>query len=83
MTNKILISICVPMIEQNYEVFIPICKTVGQIIKTIENSIKELSQGEYKPSASSMIYNEEGKLINPNLVVKESGLVSGSNVIII
>ena len=83
MNNKILINIYVPKIEQIYEVFIPISKNIYNVTKLLEQSIKELSQNEYTTNGTTLLYNEYGKLIKPNVLVKDSGLVNGSKIIII
>ena len=83
MNNKILISVKVPMIEQKYDIFVPAFKTIFNVIETIEQGISELSHGEYIPSGKVMLYNSNGELINPNVIVKESGLLNGSDVIMI
>ena len=83
MENKILLSISVPMVEQTYEVFVPVGKTVNHVMKLIEQSVNEMTNGEYKPDVQTKFYNEQGMLIKPNVLIKDSGLINGSNVIII
>ena len=46
--NKLLISIEVPSIEQNFDLFIPINKKMGTIKKYVIKSIHELSGGILK-----------------------------------
>ena len=43
--NKILVSIQIPSIEQNFDLFIPINKKVGTIKRYVVSSINELSKG--------------------------------------
>lgn len=83
MENKILIELSVPMIEQTFNVFIPICKTVGNIKELLEKSIFELSDGAYQKRLGSAIYDSNGKQIDSNLIIKDSGLTNGAKLIII
>ena len=43
--NKLLVSIEVPSIERNFDLFIPINKKMGTIKKYVIKSIHELSGG--------------------------------------
>ena len=46
--NKIIIDLYIPSIDETYNIFIPINKKVGTIKNTIINSIKNLTEGNYK-----------------------------------
>ncbi len=83
MENKILVEVNVPMIEQTFNIFIPVCKTVGSIKDLLEKSITELSDGAYQKRLDSSIYTSGGKQIDSNLIIKDSGLTNGSKLIII
>lgn len=78
MENKILITVNIPRSETKYEIFVPVGKTVFHIFELVEQNLSEVDDEQY-----ISVYNEAGILINPNVLIKDSGLINGSNVIII
>ena len=84
MNNKILIQVIVPTIEQKYEVYIPISKSVKKILYLIKKSINELTDGAFPLADNIRMYNQStGEEINVNAIVKNSGLENGSKVLLI
>ncbi len=83
MENKILIELVIPIMDKTYNVFVPVGKTVANITVLLEKSLIELSHGAFERQLESCLYGADGKQINPNVIVKESGLTNGSKVIII
>ena len=45
MNNKILIEVIVPLLEENFEIYIPVNKRISTVIKLIEKSLKEITNG--------------------------------------
>ena len=58
--NKILIELEIPLIEAEYDLFIPINKKVGTIKNLIEEALTELTNGAYKSKEDSNLYSKEG-----------------------
>ena len=84
MTNKILIEVYVPILECEYDVFIPINKKIQNVTRLINEAIIDLSNGCYSKKENVVLYNREnGILLDPLKNVKEAGLVNGSQVILI
>lgn len=83
MNNKLLINVYVPLIEKEYDVFIPINKKVEIVKKMIINSIIDLTYGIYKPTDNLYLYNRDnGKKINDELYVKEASIGNGDELIL-
>lgn len=81
--NKILIQLYVPLIEVEYDVFIPINKKVGTIKQLLEKSIAEESSG-YVITADTNLYSKEtGQVYNVDLVVKDTDLKNGSRIVLL
>ena len=57
MEYKVLIRIYVPEIEENYEIYIPINKTVYQTITTLNKIINNISGGIYPIKDNLTLYN--------------------------
>lgn len=82
--NKILVSVKVPTIEEEYDLFIPIGEKMGEVLLLIQKSIHELSGGYYVINETANLYDSiGGKVINKNNIVRFSGLKNGSKVILL
>lgn len=82
MENKILVEINVPILEQKYDCFIPVGKTVYQVTKLLAKGISELSGGAYE-NDNPILYNYFGKKINTDSLIKDSEISNGSKVIML
>ena len=85
MNNKILIEVIVPLIEENFEIYIPVNKRISTVIKLIEKSLNEITNGYYpaQKENSVIIDEESGSVFDVNLTVKESKMINGSKIILI
>jgi uncharacterized ubiquitin-like protein YukD len=81
--NKILVTIYVLSIETQYDLMIPINLTVKEVMDLIQESISELSSKSYVIKQDAVLYDEEGKVINDNNIVKFSGLKNGSRLLLV
>lgn len=82
--DKILVSIYVLAIDEEYDMFIPINEKVSNIVDLIQQTIKELSGGYYQINSKALLYNGiDGNIINSNNIVKFSGLKNGSRLLLI
>lgn len=85
MNNKILIGVIVPLLEENFEIYIPVNKRISTVIKLIEKSLNEITNGYYptQKENSVIIDEESGSVFDVNLTVKESKMINGSKIILI
>ncbi len=82
--NKILLEVFIPLIEEEYDVFVPVNKTMGTIKKIIEKGIIDLSDNGYMVKEDTNLYSKEtGDIYNVNLKLTETDLKNGSQVILI
>ena len=84
MNNKLLVTVIVPLLEEKYEVFIPIGKRVSEIIKLLEKALKEMTNGYYPNKEDSVIIDaESGSVFDVNITVKETKMINGSKIILL
>lgn len=84
MNNKLLVKLIVPLLEEQYEVFIPINKRISTIIKLIEKALNEMTNGYYPKKDNSVIIDaESGNVFDVNLLVKDSKMINGSKIILL
>lgn len=83
MKNKILVSVWVPMIEQEYELFIPVNRRLGIIKKLIVLSIIELSDNNYKVNNDFKLLDNENNVLNDSEYVINTNIRNGSKLILL
>ena len=82
--NKVFIIVEVPLIEERYEVYIPIGKKIHKVSSILSKAVSELSGGHYPIKKDAMIYSKlTGKPYNINMTVKDSDIKNGSEIILI
>lgn len=84
MDNKYLVELFVPSISKIYNVFLPVNRRVGNVIALLNKSLTELSNGEYRGSNTTALYDREtGKRFDNNMLVRDTIIENGSGIIII
>ena len=82
--NKILIELYIPLIEKNYDLYIPINKTIGTIKKLIEEGLVDLTNDAYEIKETTNLFSKEtGKIYDVNKKVRETDLKNGSKIVLI
>lgn len=83
--NKYLITVVVPIIEFEYDIYIPNNKKIGTIKTLILESLSELSNNSFNKKINEvrMIDRDTGNEFENNMYVKDSGIKNGSKIIII
>ncbi len=82
--NKILIELYIPLIEKNYDLYIPINKKIGTIKKLIEEGLIDLTDHDYIIKEGSNFYSKEtGEVYDVNKSVRETDLKNGSRIVLI
>lgn len=80
--DKILVTIYVISIEEEYDILLPIGLMMKDAVQLIQETIKDLSNNTYNVNPSAVLYTDDGFLINLNNSVKFSGLKNGYRVIL-
>ena len=82
MLYKVLIKLYVPEIDEIYEMFIPINKTIGDISFSLCKLINSLSK-EYPIKNNARLFNRiKVEIYNRNITIRESNIRNGSQLII-
>ncbi len=82
--NKVFIIVEVPLIEQKFEVYIPIGKKIHKVTSILAKAISELSGGHYPIKDDATLYSKvTGRAYNINMTVKDTDIRNGSEVILI
>ena len=83
MENKILVGIYVPLIEKEYDVYIPIVKKFGTIKNLFIKFVEENSDGTFVDDGCKNFYDKiTGEQIDDNQFVKFSNIKNGFKLIL-
>ncbi len=75
---KILVELYVPEIEEQYELYIPVNKTVGYCIKQIKKMLKEHYE-ELSDDLNVNLYNKRtGQMYSNNVLIRNTNIRNGS-----
>ena len=84
MNNKILVELQIPLIEKQFDLFIPINKKIGTIKNLVEQALVELTDSAYTQKIESNFYSKEtGDIYDVNKTVRDTDLKNGSRIILI
>lgn len=82
--NKVLVSVNVPILEKKYDIYFPVNRKISNVIGMVKSSLYDLSQGIFDVDADYVLYNKEnGEAYDMNILVRESNIRNGSQVILL
>jgi len=82
--DKVLIRLYIPMLEEKYDMWIPLNKKIDDVVKLLIKAIDELSGGKYKPDKMPILYNKvTDEAYDVNLIVNESTIRNGTSLMLI
>ncbi len=76
--NKVNVDLIVPGVGERYNIFIPVNKTVGEIITILNNSINELTGCFPLSNRLSLLDVTENKIYDYNTELINTGIKNGS-----
>ena len=83
MKGKILVTVYVPMIEKEYDIYIPTVKRIGTIKNLIIKAIEEDSDGMFKNDGTKFLFDKKtGDKLDDMLFVKNSSIVNSSRLVL-
>lgn len=83
MTNKILITVVVPLIEEKYDIYIPISKSIKVTKDLLIKTINELSEGHFPKKETCVLLSNSGSVYGDNSTIKDCRIKNGDKVILI
>ena len=82
--NKVLIKLYVPLLEEKYELWLPLNKKIANVIILLVKAINELSGGIYNVKEMPLLYDKwSGRPFNINLTIREANIRNGAEIILI
>lgn len=81
--NKILVLVYVPLLDEEYDVYIPINQKIGILKKYLVDSIFELSGMEKRSNQNLKLYDKYSSICyDNNIYIKNSGIKNGAKLIL-
>lgn len=82
--NKVLVKVYVPIIEEQYDILVPLNRRIYNVIKLLAKAINELSNGYYAPKDEPMLYDKITAIpYDENLSIRESNIRNGTELILL
>ncbi len=83
MKNKVLVVVSVPLIEQDYDMYIPTSKKVGTVKNLIIKIIEESSEGAFvNDGCKHLYYKVTGEQIDEQQFIKYSKIKNGTKLVL-
>lgn len=83
MNNKILIELIVPVLEERYDVFIPVNRKIGNVTELCSKVVSDLSGGYFIISDEIKLYSGvDGSMYDINELVRKTDIRNGSRLIL-
>ena len=78
MDNKVNVDLIVPSIGEKYNIFIPVNKTIGEVIVILNNTINNMT--DYFPIVNNLSILDvvSNKIYESNVDVKSAGIKNGA-----
>lgn len=82
--SKVLVTLNVPTIEKQYNLWLPTNRKIYYIIKLMIQGINELNDDYYKPKIFPVLYDKvTGKKYDMDDTIKEAEIKNGTEIILI
>ena len=82
--NKVCIELIVPIIDERYNVFIPISKKTIEIIYLLAKAINEMTDGAFQITNTLSLRNAEtGKNYEVENTIYGNGILNGTRVVLL
>lgn len=84
MNDKVDVEITVPEIEKKYDLFLPVNKKMGTIVKLLNKTINEDTDGEFPISETCTLYNAEMlEMYEPNVLLYNTNIRNGTRLVLL
>ena len=82
--NEVLVKLYVPMVDEQFDIWIPLDKKIYTIIILLVKAVNEFTKGYYTPSKMPYLYDKiTVKAFDINLKLMETEIRNGSELIMI
>lgn len=82
--NKVLVNVYIPILNKDYDIFIPTQIQLFEVIALIKRAVSELSEGQFVPSHDTVLaLKATGEILDINSTVYELNVENGTKLMLI
>ena len=83
MSNKVLVELVIPILEESFDVYIPVNLKLGNVIELCSKAVSDLSGGYFTISDTSVLYNGyTGVQYGVDILVRNTDIRNGTRLIL-
>lgn len=83
MDFRVYVQLEIPILDQKYEMLIPIDRRIHDVIDILKTNIPELKENYYKDKSPSLYNKTSGEIYDMNQIVKDSNIKMGTRLVLI
>lgn len=83
MDFRVYIALDIPILDEKYELLVPIDRRIHELITVLKNNIKGLNEDYYKDRMPNLFNKSSGELYDMNLILKDSDIKTGTRLILL
>ena len=83
MDFRVYIALDIPILDEKYELLVPIDRRIHELITVLKNNIKGLNEDYYKDRMPNLFNKSSGELYDMNLIIKDSDIKTGTRLILL
>lgn len=84
MNDKVIVKIIVPEISETYNLFLPINKKIGTIMKLLNKAVNELTNGSFPVINTCKLYNADTlQVYEPNVLLFNTDIRNGTKLVLL
>ncbi len=82
MEYKVLVTILVPEVEKNFEIYIPVNKTIGEILKLVNKLVNESTSGIFPMKNNIALCNRfTNEVYSFNKFIRDTDIRNGTQLV--
>ncbi len=83
MDFRVYVTLEVPILDEKYELLVPIDRRIHDLVDILRNNIPELKKDYYEKRQPNLFNKSSGELYDMNLIIKDSNIKTGTRLILI
>ena len=83
MDFRVYITLDIPILDEKYELLVPIDRRIHDLVEVLKENIKGLKDNYYKDKVPSIFNKSSGELYDMNLIIKDSDIKTGTRLILL
>ena len=83
MDFRVYITLDIPILDEKYELLVPIDRRIHDLVDILKENIKGLKDNYYKDKTPNIFNKSSGELYDMNLIIKDSNIKTGTRLLLL